>query len=254
VHGWAFLSHVLWHLGYPDQAMKAGSTGVALAIQLSQPFDLVFAQGWLAWLREHRREPQLCRELVEQNIALSTEQGFSFLLAPQIVMRGYSLAQLGNTSEGITQVCEGIAAYRATGAGLEVPYWLALLAGVYAREACFDEGLAAVDEALSEIHKTGARFCEAELHRLRGELNLGKNHDDVRTAERCYREAVEIAQGQEAKSWELRATMSLARMLRDTSRRDEARAMLADIYGWFTEGLDTADLKDAKALLDEMDE
>src|SRR5262249_56342090 len=117
----------VWCRGYPDQAVKAGGTGVALAIQ--HPLSLALAQGWLAWLRVNRREYQLCRELSEQNIALATEQGFSFFLAIQTILRGYSLAQLGNTSEGITQICEGIAAYRATGAGLEVPHWLALLAG-----------------------------------------------------------------------------------------------------------------------------
>jgi predicted ATPase len=104
------------------------------------------------------------------------------------------------------------------------------------------------------MHKTGARYCEAELHRLRGELTFGKSQDGVQTAERCYREAVEVAQGQGAKSWELRATTNLARLLRNTNRRDEARAMLSDIYGWFTEGFDTADLKDAKALLEQLKE
>jgi predicted ATPase len=102
------------------------------------------------------------------------------------------------------------------------------------------------------MHKTGARYCEAELHRLRGELKLGEKHSNVQTAQHCYREAVEVAQGQGAKSWELRATTSLARLLAKQGRRDEARAMLAEIYGWFTEGFDTADLKEAKALLDEL--
>jgi predicted ATPase len=220
VNAWAFLSHILWSIGYSDQAVTAGTAGVALAIQLSDPLSLALAQGWVAWLRLNRSEPQLCRELSEQNIALATEQGFSFFLAIQTILRGYSLAQLGNTSEGITQICEGIAAYRATGAGLEVPHWFALLAGAYAREGRFDEGLAAVDEALSEMHKTGARYCEAELHRLRGELKLGESHGDVQTAEHCYREALEVAQGQGAKSWELRATTSLARLLASQGRRD----------------------------------
>ena len=249
-NAWAFLSHILWCIGYPDQAVKAGTAGVALATQLSDPLSLALAQGWVARLRVNRREPQL--ELSEQNIALVTEHGFSFFLAIQTILRGCSLAQLGHTSEGITQIREGIAAYRATGAGLEVSDWFALLAGVYAREGRFDEGLAAVDESLSEMQKTGARYYEAELHRLRGELKLRKHQDDVQTAERLYREAVEIAERQGAKSWELRATMSLARLLRDTNRRREACSMLADIYGWFTEGFDTADLKDAKALLDDL--
>jgi predicted ATPase len=232
--------------------MKAGNTAIALAIDLSHPFSLAFAQCFASWLREYRGEPQLCREMSERNITLCTERGFPFPLALATVFRGYMLAQQGNTSEGIAQIREGIAAYRATGAELETQYWFALLAKACAKKARLDESSRALDEAPSQLSRTGPRFCEAELHRLKGELSLARPDADVQHAERCYREALEVAQRQSAKSWELRTAASLARLLRDTGRRDEARTMLAEIYGWFTEGFETADLKDAKALLDQL--
>jgi predicted ATPase len=115
----------------------------------------------------------------------------------------------------------------------------------------FDEGLRAIDEGFKFIERTGQRYYEAELHRLKGELLLAQNSSNAQ-AQECFRTAIDVARRQHAKSWELRATTSLVRLLRDTERRDEARAMLAEIYNWFTEGFDTADLKDAKALLDQL--
>jgi predicted ATPase len=148
---------------------------------------------------------------------------------------------------------EGLAAYRATGAETGRPRWLSLLA-----EACIEsgrliDGLSVLAEALAGVETEGRQY-EAEIYRLRGELLLKQDHSNAAEAQKCFEQAIEIARNQSAKSLELRATMSLARLLALQGRRDEARTMLADIYGWFTEGFDTADLKDAKTLLDELNE
>ena len=128
---------------------------------------------------------------------------------------------------------------------------LAFLAAAFGQMVSFDEGLHAIDEGFQFIERTGQRYYEAELHRLKGKLLVAPNSSNAQ-AEKCFRAAIDVARRQHAKSWDLRATTSLARLLRDTNQRDEARAMLAEIYNWFTEGFDTADLKDAKALLDQL--
>jgi predicted ATPase len=147
---------------------------------------------------------------------------------------------------------QGLAALRAAGAGIGVPYYLCLLAEAYAEIGNFDEGLGALSEALTIVRDSAEQWWVSETYRLRGELLLQQNDCDAAEAHSCFEQSIELARAQSAKSHELRATMSLARLLRDTGRRDEAHAMLAEIYGWFTEGFDTADLKDAKALLDDV--
>jgi class 3 adenylate cyclase/predicted ATPase len=253
VYSWGFLGHVLWYSGYPDQAIKASSRAVALASELNQPYGLAFAQTFLSWLYQYRTESEACRTLTETNLALSSEQGFAMQMAQSNVLRGWAIAQLGEGSDGIALIREGIAAYRATGAELESRHWLSLLAGACAKAGRFEEADRALEEALSQAQKSGAKSCEPELYRQKGDLILARDSKDSHKAEDWYKQALEIARRQGAKSPELRATTSLARLLRDTNRRDKARAMLAGIYNWFTEGFDTADLKDAKALLDELE-
>ena len=167
---WGFLGHVLWYLGYPDQAMKASSTAVVLASEPYQPYSLAFARLFSAWLHQYRTESLACRALVESNITLSTEQGFAFELAQAKVLRGWALSQQGEVSDGIAGIREGIAAYRGTGAELESLHWLSLLAGACAKAELFEEAEGALGEALSQVQESGARFCEAELYRLKGEL------------------------------------------------------------------------------------
>jgi adenylate cyclase len=145
-----------------------------------------------------------------------------------------------------------LAAHRATGGALRQPFWLALLGECYRDIGNIEEALIVLDDALSVSGKTEERWYEAELNRLKGELLLKQNSSSGKEADQCFRVAIEIARKQKTKSLELRATTSLARLLASQDRHDEARTMLADIYGWFTEGFDTADLKDAKALLDEL--
>jgi len=173
------------------------------------------------------------------------------LFAYATILRGWALAAQGRHEEGIAQIQEGLAAYRATGSAVGRSFLLALLAEAYMEAGRLDDGLNALTEALAAADE-GEECGEAELHRLKGELLLRQNDLNAAEAQSCFERALAIARKQSAKSWELRATISLARLLDKQGRRDEARAMLAEIYGWFTEGLDTVDLKDAKALLDEL--
>jgi predicted ATPase len=162
------------------------------------------------------------------------------------------MAEQGRNEEGIAQIQEGLVAYRATGAELWRPCYLCLLGEACMETGRLDDGLSALTEALAAADENEIRFYEAETHRLKGELLLRQNDSNTAEAQNCFQRAIEIARNQSAKSWELRATMSLARLLAKQGRRDEARKMLAEIYNWFTEGFNTADLKDAKALRDEL--
>jgi predicted ATPase len=181
---------------------------------------------------------------------VSTEQGFASWLAPGTIVRGWALAQRGQGEEGIAQMRQGLAAYLAMGAELGRPRQLAMLAEAYGRVGQTAEGLAVLAEALTAVHKTGEQFYEAELDRLKGELLLQQPAGSGDEAETCFRQALDVAHRQQAKSWELRAAMSLSRLWRQQGRRDEARELLAPVYGWFTEGFDTADLQEAQALLE----
>ncbi len=248
---------VLWSLGYPDQALRMSQTSITLAQKLSHPFSLAYALGHAARLHQFRREEHAIQERTEAAIALSTEQGFPFFLTQGAIFHGVVLAEQRSGLEGIARIQQGIAAYRATGAELYQPHFLALLAEADGKAAQVEEGLAVLAEALAVVVKTGERFYEAELYRLKGELTLRSKVQRLKAeveaeTERCFWQAIEVARDQSGKSLELRATTSLARLLAKQGRREEARTMLVEIYNWFTEGFDTSDLKDAKTLLDEL--
>jgi predicted ATPase len=191
------------------------------------------------------------------NVALSTEHGFAQWAALGTFLQGWALVAQGQDETGVAQMRQSFAAYRATGAGNWRPYALALLAGAYGKVEQAEDGLAVLAEALTVAHKTEERTWEAELHRLKGELTLQSRVESLESgaqkeAEECFRQAIKVARGQRAKSLELRATMSLSRLWHIQGKKDEAREMLAEIYSWFTEGFDTADLQEAKALLEEL--
>ena len=254
-HGVACLSHAawtLWQLGYPDQALNKVHEALALAQKLSHPHSLVFAQFFLGVLRQYRREARAAQENAERVIALCAEHGLTDYWAWANSLRGWAMAEQGRNEEGIGQIQEGLAASRATGADVFRPYFLCLLAEACLETGRLDDGLSALTEALVAEDEQENRSCEAETYRLKGELLLRQDQSNASEAQHCFQRAIGIARKQSAKSWELRATTSLARLLNEQGRRDEARTMLAEIYGWFTEGFDTADLKDAKALLDEL--
>jgi len=196
-------------------------------------------------------------DFADAAVHLASEQGFQLFLAAGVLARGAALIQSGQAEAGIAQLSKVLDSSRASGARLLLPAFLAALACGYGIARQVDKGFATLAEATALVESTGERDHEAELNRLKGELTLKRPEADSNSkvqeeAETCFRQALKVARLQSAKSWELRATISLARLLAKQGRRDEARTMLAQIYGWFTEGFDTADLKDAKALLEEL--
>jgi predicted ATPase len=251
VFGYFYAAVVAWFMGYPEEGLKKAEGAVALAEELGHPYSKAAALAFAARLHLCRRDMPLARKYAADCIALSKEHGFAFWLIWGTLIFGRVLVEERRDEDGIVQMRDSLAAYQTMGAGVGRSDFLALLAGACAETGRIQEGLAVVDEALAWVDKTAERNCEAELYRLKAELLLADCSNSGR-AESCLRYAIRVARTQKAKSWELRASASLARLLRDLNRHDEARAMLAEIYNWFTEGFDTADLKDAKALLDEL--
>jgi predicted ATPase len=253
----SWTAHALWSLGYPDQALKRTQEALASAQELSHPFSLALALDYATILHQFRRERQAAQERAAAAIALCTEQGFAYYLAWGTVMQGWALAEQGRREEGIAQMRQSLAALRATGAELRQPYYLAMLAEAYGKAGKAEEGLTALAEALDRVNKTGERFYEADLYRLKGELTLksqvqGSKFKVQKEAEECFRKAIEIARRQQARSLELRAVTSLARLWQRQGKKAKAHYVLSEVYNWFTEGFDTADLQDAKTLLDEL--
>jgi predicted ATPase len=248
----SYLALTLWTLGYPDQALKRDNEAVALARALSHPLTLAFAEGVSGYLRQYRREARVAQEIAERLTALSVEHRFSHWLAQATIERGWAMAEQGHNEEGIAQIREGLAGFRAAGTEALRPHALCLLADACKEMERLDHGLSALAESLTAADKHEIRQYESETHRVKGELLLKQNNSNSTEAQSCFERAIELARKQSAKSLELRATMSLARLLASQGRRDEARTKLADIYNWFTEGFDTADLIDAKSLLDEL--
>jgi len=247
----SYAAWTLWHLGYSDEALKRSYEALVLAQKLSHPLNLAHAELFVGVLHQYRREVRAAQEKAESVIAHSAEHGLTDYWAWATGLRGWVMAQQGCSEEGIAQLREGLAAFSATEALLR-PYFLCLLAEAWSETGRLDDGLNSVTEALAAADRHELRFFEAETHRLKGELLSKQDNSNAAKAETCCERAIEIARTQSAKSLELRAIMSLARLRRNTARRDEVRAMLVEIYSWFTEGLDTPALSDAKALLDEL--
>jgi class 3 adenylate cyclase/predicted ATPase len=246
-----FAAHVLWYLGYPDRALEAMYEALSIAAaEDTHPWTVVMINVFAAWMRAYRREPQLVQQPAERALKLATEQQLAFFVGHATVLQGWARVQQGEGEQAIADIRRGIAAYRATGAELESAYWFALLGEACATFGAVDEGLAALTEAQDLVATTGARFCHAELFRLKGELLLKRAEPNQ--AEASFHEAIRVASIQQAELLELRASTGLARLWRDQGKAQQARELLAPVYGWFTEGFDTLDLKEAKALLDEL--
>jgi predicted ATPase len=242
----------IWVLGYADQALQNIHEALSLAHELAHPFSIVFALMISAVVHQFHRQARLVQTRAEELIALSTEQGFAFWLAVGKILRGWALTVQGAGAEGIAQMREGFTAYWATGAEVDRPYLISLLAEAYREVGQAEEGLAVLIEALAFVDKTGDRYWEAELYRHKGDLLLALDEENQAEAEACFHKAIEVARRQSARSLALRAVMSLSRLWQQQGKQEEARQMLFDIYGWFTEGFDTADLKAAKDLLNEI--
>jgi class 3 adenylate cyclase/predicted ATPase len=244
-----YAAAILWFLGYPDQALAHIPKSLALAHELSHPYSLAWARLWGAMLSQFRRNIPAVHEHAEAAIALSTEQGFTLWVASGTIFRGWALAMQGQSEEGMAQVHQGIAAVKATGAAMLVPYYCTVLAEVWDHLGHTEDGLQALAEAHTLVEQYEERWWEAEIHRLRGVLLLRQTGTPQAEAEAWLQRALDVARRQGAKSLELRAAMSLGRLWQQQGKRQEAYDLLAPLYHWFTEGFDTADLQDARALL-----
>jgi len=236
-------------LGYPDNALASISKGLALAERIAHPFTLGFALLFSSQVYLNRREPERALRQLDAAEAVAAEQRLSFNLEPGM-LRGAALLAQGAVDEAIGRIREGVAKWTALGRTLNLPFGLASLSEGLARRGDRVAALAALREGLEIADATGERKWDAELHRLTGTMLLAENKRDEGQA--SLQQAIRIAQAQQAKSLELRAARDLARLWGEQGRRSEARDLLAPVYGWFTEGFDTADLKDAKALLEEL--
>jgi predicted ATPase len=244
-----FTAWALGLLGYADQALRRSHEILALPQEWSHAFSLAYALDFAARIHQLRQEKQLTQERAQALMTLAREQGFTQRLATGTILWGWARTAQGQGDEGVAHIRQGLAAFRATGAELAQPYYLALLGEAYGEVGQIDEGLKVLDKALATIDHTGEHFCEAEVHRLKGELLLAHSAKHSAAAEGCFQQALYVARRQCAKAWELRAAMSLSRLWQQQGKRAEARELLAPIYGWFTEGFDTADLQAARALL-----
>jgi predicted ATPase len=261
-----WLASVLYFLGYVDQALQRSYQALTLARQIGNPFDIATALGYVAGIHRRRKEQQAAQELGESVIALAREHGFTQIIADETFYQGWALVEQGQAEQGVAQMQQSLTAILTTGAELGRLSRLVLLAEAHGKWGKPLEGLNMLVEALAIVEKTDRRDLEAELYRLYGELTIQQFkvqgskfkvqnpqsafRNPQLEAEECFLKAIEIARKQQAKSWELRATMSLARLWQQRDKRNEAHQMLSEVYNWFTEGFDTADLQDAKALLE----
>lgn len=251
----AWLAHSLWHLGYPDQALWSSQAALTLAQELAHPFSLALALDYAAMLHQFRQDKAATLMLSEQAMAVCAEHGFAYYLAWATILQGWATAA-EKPEVGIIQIRQGLADLQATGGALRLPYYLALLASTYAQAGQIQAGLTTLDEALAVASKNEDRWYEAELYRLKGEMFLKAEGTEIASrdeakaqSETYFRQAIEIARRQEAKSQELRAVISLSRLWQHQGKTGGAQQILADSYGWFSEGFDSPDLRQAKTLL-----
>ncbi len=242
---------VLWVLGYPDQAFRRIHEVLVLAKSIDHPFSMAVALYFAGMVHQCRREVEAAEAQAEAVKKISTEQGFTLWASAGTFGEGWAQSEQGMETAGIAQMQQGLADWRATGAEILRPYFQALLAEAFLKAGKPKEGHAVLNDALVAVSDSDERLFEAELYRIKGELLLLEG-DAVSDAEVCFRRAFEIARRQNAKSLELRAAVSLSRLWQTQGRQEEARTMLSQVYGWFEEGFDTADLKLAKALLNEL--
>jgi predicted ATPase len=250
VNSQAILARVLFCLGYPDEALARSGAAIAEARRLAHAPSLAVALTFGASLLSLDGDNALLGEWVDQLVTVTTEQGFPVFRAQGAIYRGWFKVINGDVAAGISLLRSGSTAFRATGQEVWVPHFFALLAGACEIAGQIEEALALLDDALQIVERTEERWLEAEFHRHKGQLLLRKGHSEA--AEESYRKALSIAREQEARLWELRAAVSLARLRRDQHGHAEAHDLLAPVYDWFTEGFETPDLREAKALLDEL--
>jgi predicted ATPase len=248
-----FTAWVMLYQGHLGRALTCAEEALEMARGIGHPYTLAFALHVNCLFHQVRKERQsIVKQRSAELVALASEHGFAHLLATGTFFHGWAQFHAGVNEAGLDQMQHGLAAKRAGGAEIKVPYYLGLLASAYAVVGEPNRALSLLGDALDRVEDTGERWFEAELHRRKGQILRQLPRPDLTQAETCFRYAQAIAQKQGAKLWELRATTDLARLWREQGRRAEASDLLAPIYGWFSEGFDTADLMEAKALLDEL--
>jgi predicted ATPase len=241
------MAWVLWLLGYPDQALTRSHATLTYAQELQHAFSLARALYDVMTLHKLRGEAHAAQKWAEAALAIVTEQGFGLNLGTAMFTRGWALAAQGRYEEGMAQMRQGLAE-RAEGVGVTLAEFPTRLGEAYGRIGQVEEGLCLLVEALTMVDKDP--WYEAEMHRIKGELLLQQPVPDAPQAEACFQQALTVARRQQAKSYELRTALSLSRLWQQQGQQAEARALLATLYGWFTEGFATADLQEAKVLLE----
>jgi predicted ATPase len=241
----------LWVLGYPEKAVADTDHALKDAREIGQAGTLMFA---LANASAHIfcGNYATANALLDDLLVLADEKGAFHWKATGLMEQGCVLMLTGKASDAVQMLTPGITARRSTGATIWAPLYLSYLARAYAEIGQFDDAWRSIDEAMTAVETTKERWCEAEVYRMAGEIALKSPEPDAFKAEHYFERALAVARQQQAKSWELRAAMSMARLWRDRGKRQQARDLLAPIYGWFTEGFDTLDLKEAKFLLEEL--
>jgi predicted ATPase len=247
-----FRSWALWLLGYPDAALRQAEEALKMAREVGQTATLMYALSHIVIFHVLCSNSVGAALYAQEQVTLAEEKGSQFWKANGIIGQGGALALAGGASDAIEMLISGIAAVRTTGQTLHMPLWLPHLARAHAELGQFEEAWRCIGEAMTAVETTKEKWCEAEVHRVAGEIALKSPEPDATKAQAYFERALSVARAQEAKSWELRAATSLARLWRDQGNQNEARELLAPVYGWFTEGFDTRDLKGAKALLDEL--
>ena len=250
---WSYRSLSLWIFGHPDAALADAEQALRDAREIGQAATLMYALFHTAYFAYfHCRNYPATNALLHELIALADEKGAAFWKAGGEMLQGCVLAFTGKPSDAVHTITTGLGAWRSTGATLFIPEHLSCLARALAELGQLDDAWRCIGEAMMAMDTTKEKWAEAEVHRVAGEIALKSPDPDAAKAEANFQQALTIARQQQAKSWELRAAMSLARLWRDQGKVREARELLAPVYGWFTEGFDTRDLKEAKALLEEL--
>jgi predicted ATPase len=247
-----FTALILLFQGYQDQALVRSREAVAAAYELGHGFTTSQALYLTCWFHQVRREQRAVEERAKTLIGLAREHGLSAWAANGAVLHGWAVAEGGAVETGIAELRQGLEATEAMGVQQHTPGFLGLLAGLHLGTKNFGEALQALDEALARVDRLEERWFEADLLRLKGEALLKVRPDQSAEAKACFHQALAVARDQGARLWELRAATSLARLWAEQDERRTAHDLLAPVCAWFTEGFDTADLKDAKALLDEL--
>jgi predicted ATPase len=248
----SFRSWALWFLGYPEAALVDADHALKYAREIGQAATLMVALHHASFTHIHCGNYGAANAEVGELVALTDEKGAKQWKAGGMSALAWLFAVTGKTSDAVQMLTSGITAWRSTGSTVFTPWFLSLLAKAYEGLSEFDDAWRCIGEAMTAVEITKEKWCEAEVHRVAGEIALLSQEPDTAKAEAYFERALAVARAQQAKSWELRAAMSMARLWRDQGKRDEAREVLATVYGWFTEGFDTRDLKEAKAVLDEL--